>query len=206
MTGCRIQDAHRQSVIACRVRGSHLPFVIIKGIVWCFLFVGLFEARQRLSCSWSQSARSLHGEAARCADRKQIKVSGNCTHTHTHTHTYTHTNTNMNCSGLRHEQNRLCSLSLRPHARSMMVSCLSDWMFVSPLDAEFSEKSWRWTTDTECVELPAHARLMYRSTVTIEDAVMAVSVMECSMQVRKQKTTQVCVFVCVCVCLNCVSN
>lgn len=33
--------------------------------------------------------------------------------------------------------------------------------------------------------ITAHARLMYRETVTVEDAVMAVSVMECSMQVRK---------------------
>ena len=31
---------------------------------------------------------------------------------------------------------------------------------------------------------PAHAKLMYREEVTIEDAVVAVSVMECSMQVR----------------------
>lgn len=35
--------------------------------------------------------------------------------------------------------------------------------------------------------LAAHARLMYRQTVTIEDAVMAVSVMECSMQVCSKK-------------------
>lgn len=35
-----------------------------------------------------------------------------------------------------------------------------------------------------CLNLAAHARLMYRETVTVEDAVMAVSVMECSMQVR----------------------
>ncbi|TKS74045.1 DNA helicase MCM9 [Collichthys lucidus] len=32
----------------------------------------------------------------------------------------------------------------------------------------------------------AHARLMYRATVTTEDAVMAVSVMECSMQAKEQ--------------------
>uniref|UniRef100_A0A8C6SI73 DNA helicase MCM9 n=1 Tax=Neogobius melanostomus TaxID=47308 RepID=A0A8C6SI73_9GOBI len=31
----------------------------------------------------------------------------------------------------------------------------------------------------------AHAKLMYRETVTIEDAIMAVSVMECSMQVKQ---------------------
>lgn len=37
----------------------------------------------------------------------------------------------------------------------------------------------------DCFNLTAHARLMYRETVTIEDAVMAVSVMECSMQVRR---------------------
>lgn len=33
----------------------------------------------------------------------------------------------------------------------------------------------------------AHARLMFRELVTIEDAVMAVTVMECSMQVRSQQ-------------------
>lgn len=33
----------------------------------------------------------------------------------------------------------------------------------------------------------AHARLMFRELVTIEDAVMAVTVMECSMQVRRQQ-------------------
>lgn len=33
----------------------------------------------------------------------------------------------------------------------------------------------------------AHARLMYRETVTVEDAVTAVSVMECSMQVRRKQ-------------------
>lgn len=38
-----------------------------------------------------------------------------------------------------------------------------------------------------CFNVTAHARLMYRETVTIEDAVMAVSVMECSMQVRRQQ-------------------
>ena len=31
--------------------------------------------------------------------------------------------------------------------------------------------------------LAAHARLMFRDTVTVEDAVVVVSVMECSMQV-----------------------
>ena len=35
------------------------------------------------------------------------------------------------------------------------------------------------------MNLAAHARLMYREMVTVEDAVMAVSVMECSMQVRE---------------------
>lgn len=35
--------------------------------------------------------------------------------------------------------------------------------------------------------ITAHARLMFREIVTIEDAVMAVSVMECSMQVRLQQ-------------------
>jgi DNA replicative helicase MCM subunit Mcm2 (Cdc46/Mcm family) len=32
---------------------------------------------------------------------------------------------------------------------------------------------------------PAHAKLMFREQVTIEDAVVAVSVMECSMQVSE---------------------
>lgn len=35
-----------------------------------------------------------------------------------------------------------------------------------------------------CVCDPAHSRLMYREVVTVEDAIMAVSVMDCSMQVR----------------------
>lgn len=35
--------------------------------------------------------------------------------------------------------------------------------------------------------ITAHARLMFREIVTVEDAVMAVSVMECSMQVRLQR-------------------
>lgn len=47
-------------------------------------------------------------------------------------------------------------------------------------------------SNEHCLCVTAHSRLMYREMVTIEDAVMAVSVMECSMQVRKNAFAFVC--------------
>lgn len=47
----------------------------------------------------------------------------------------------------------------------------------------------------------AHARLMFRELVTIEDAVMAVTVMECSMQVRRQQKEKKEIYIYICCCI-----
>lgn len=68
------------------------------------------------------------------------------------------------------------SLSRLAEGQMLTSSILPDL-----LPSAFPQYSITYLTVSLCVS--AHARLMFRETVTVEDAVVVVSVMECSMQV-----------------------